>query len=54
MWPPEGGNTPAPAGKAGPKWTQKVLNIDAAIFNAESDAESPSKKKKGQFTETVY
>ena len=32
MQPPEGDNTPAPAGEAGPKWTRKVLDIDAPIM----------------------
>ena len=52
--PPEGDNTPAPAGEAGPKRTRKVLDIDAAISNTESDAESPPKKKKGEFAATAH
>ncbi|KAG9317920.1 hypothetical protein JVU11DRAFT_2152 [Chiua virens] len=43
----QGNNPLAPGGEAGPKQTRKVLNIDAAISNAESDAKSPPKKKKG-------
>ncbi|KAG9316184.1 hypothetical protein JVU11DRAFT_2205 [Chiua virens] len=43
----QGNNPLAPGSEAGPKRTRKVLDIDAAISDAESDAESPPKKKKG-------
>ncbi|KAG9309288.1 hypothetical protein JVU11DRAFT_10774 [Chiua virens] len=40
-------NTLAPGSEAGQKQTRKVINVDAAASSAESDAESPPKKKKG-------
>ncbi|KAG8215719.1 hypothetical protein J3R82DRAFT_7611 [Butyriboletus roseoflavus] len=49
MRPPEANNTVntlAPGSKAGPKQTREVLNINATMSDAESDADSPFKKKK--------
>ncbi|KAG9309285.1 hypothetical protein JVU11DRAFT_10770 [Chiua virens] len=57
MQPTEGDNTAntlVPGGEAGQKRTRKVVNVDAAVSSAKSDAESPPKKKKGLQKDRAY